>query len=96
MGCRLTDPNQVCELKIQDVVIPRKAGEYLIRVAGFIDELLEKVYKLPPYYKATKQEDMVGQLIFGLAPHTCACILGTRRRLHRPQPHLCASCLAFS
>jgi DNA polymerase II large subunit len=75
-GLPLTDPNQVCELKIQDVVIPRKAGEYLVRVAGFIDELLEKVYKLPPYYKATKQEDMVGQLIFGLAPHTCACILG--------------------
>jgi DNA polymerase II large subunit len=75
-GLPLTDPNQVCELKIQDVVIPYKAGDYLIRVAGFIDELLEKVYKLPPYYKATKHSDMVGQLIFGLAPHTCACILG--------------------
>ncbi len=75
-GLPLTDPHQVCELKIQDVVIPQKAGEYLIRVAGFIDELLERVYKLPPYYKATKPEDMVGQLIFGLAPHTCACILG--------------------
>jgi len=75
-GIPLTDPNQVCELKIQDVVIPYKAADYLIRVAGFIDELLEKVYKLPPYYKATKPSDMVGQLIFGLAPHTCACILG--------------------
>lgn len=75
-GLPLTHPSQVCELKIQDVVIPRKAGDYLLRVAGFVDELLEKVYKLPPYYKATKPEDMVGQLIFGLAPHTCACILG--------------------
>jgi DNA polymerase II large subunit len=75
-GLPLIDPEQVCELKIQDVIIPKTAGEYLIRVAGFIDELLERVYKLPPYYKAIKPEDMVGQLIFGLAPHTCACILG--------------------
>lgn len=75
-GLPLTNPNQVCELKIQDVIIPVKAGEYLIRVAGFIDELLTCIYKLPPYYKATKPEDIIGQLIFGLAPHTCACILG--------------------
>jgi len=75
-GFPLVDSNQVCELKIQDVVIPKKAGEYLVRVAGFIDELLERIYKLPLYYKATKPKDLVGQLIFGLAPHTCACILG--------------------
>jgi len=75
-GLPLTDPNQVCELKIQDVVIPYKAGEYLLQIAAFIDELLTRVYKLPPYYNAKKAEDMVGQLIFGLAPHTCACILG--------------------
>ncbi len=76
-GLPLTDPNQVCELKIPRRRHPLpKAGDYLVRVAGFIDELLEKVYKLPPYYKATKHSDMVGQLIFGLAPHTCACILG--------------------
>lgn len=75
-GLPLTDPKQVCELKIQDVVIPIKAGDYLVRVAGFIDELLTRIYKLPPYYKAAKPEDIIGQLIFGLAPHTCACILG--------------------
>jgi DNA polymerase II large subunit len=52
------------------------AGTYLVQVAGFIDELLSNVYKMPPYYNAKKPQDMVGQLIFGLAPHTCACILG--------------------
>jgi len=75
-GSPLTDPNQVCELKIQDVVIPWSAGTYLVQTAHFIDDLLTRVYKLPTCYNVTKPEDMVGHLIFGLAPHTCACILG--------------------
>lgn len=75
-GLALTDPNQVCELRIQDVVIPWKAGDYFIKIAAFIDDLLVRVYKLPPYYNVKKHEDLVGHLIFGLAPHTCACILG--------------------
>lgn len=75
-GLPLTDPNQVCELKLQDVVIPWTAGEYFVKIANFIDDMLTRIYKLPPYYNVKKAEDMVGQLIFGLAPHTCACILG--------------------
>ena len=75
-GIELTDPNQVCELKVQDIVIPWKAGQYFIQIADFIDDLLVRVYKLPPYYKVKKPEDLIGHLVFGLAPHTCACILG--------------------
>ncbi len=75
-GVPLTDPNQVCELRVQDVVIPWKAGEYFLQIAAFIDDLLIRVYKLPPYYNVKKAQDLVGHLIFGLAPHTCACILG--------------------
>jgi len=75
-GKDLIDPNQILELKLQDVVIPWKAGEYFIQIANFIDNLLERVYKLPRFYGIEKAEDLVGQLIFGLAPHTCACILG--------------------
>ena len=75
-GVPLTDPNQILELKIQDVVIPRNAGEYFIQIAAFIDDLLTKVYKLPSYYNIKNPEDLVGQLIFGLAPHTCVGILG--------------------
>ncbi|MEM3377770.1 MAG: DNA polymerase II large subunit [Candidatus Bathyarchaeia archaeon] len=75
-GFPLTDADQVCELKIQDVVIPRKAAEYFVRVANFLDELLEKVYKLPRYYNVKNVDDMVGHLIIGLAPHTCVGILG--------------------
>ncbi|MGD0449973.1 MAG: DNA polymerase II large subunit [Candidatus Bathyarchaeia archaeon] len=75
-GASLTDPDQVCELKVQDIVIPWRAGDYFIQIAAFIDDLLVRVYKLPAYYNVQKPEDLVGHLVFGLAPHTCACILG--------------------
>ena len=75
-GAPVTNSNQVCELKIQDVVLPRKSAEYFVRVANFIDELLTKVYQLPAYYNLKSQDDLVGHLILGLAPHTCVSILG--------------------
>lgn len=75
-GKPLLSPDQICELKIQDVVIPRKGVEYLIHVAKFIDELLEKIYGLKPFYNIRRAEDLVGHLIVGLAPHTCAGVLG--------------------
>ncbi len=75
-GLPLTDINQVCELKIQDVVIPWSAAKYFIQIAAFIDDLLVRVYDQPLFYNVTKTEDLVGHLLFGLAPHTCACILG--------------------
>jgi len=75
-GLPLTSPDQVCELKIQDVVVPWKTADYFIRVANFIDELLTRVYKLPSYYNVKSPDDLVGHLIMGLAPHTCVGILG--------------------
>ena len=75
-GVPLTDPGQVLELKIQDVVIPRNAAEYFVQVAAFLDELLTRVYKLPSFYNVKNPDELVGHLIMGLAPHTCACILG--------------------
>jgi len=74
-GIPLTDPSQVCELKIQDVVIPRNAAEYFMQTASFIDELLTRVYGLQSYYKVRRPDDLVGHLIMGLAPHTCVSIL---------------------
>jgi DNA polymerase II large subunit len=75
-GTPLTEPEQICELKVQDVVIPRKCADYFIRVASFLDELLEKVYALPPYYNIKKADDLIGRLIVGLAPHTSVGIVG--------------------
>lgn len=75
-GSPLTDPNQVCELKLQDIIIPMKGAEYLMHIADFMDELLTKTYGLQPYYNVRRVGDIVGQLVVGLAPHTCAGILG--------------------
>jgi DNA polymerase II large subunit len=75
-GVPLTDPNQVLELRVQDVVIPRNASEYFVQIANFIDDLLVRVYKLSAYYNIKSPEETVGQLLFGLAPHTCVGILG--------------------
>jgi DNA polymerase II large subunit len=74
-GVLLTDSNQMCELKLQDVIIPMKCAEYFIRVANFMDELLTKVYGLSPYYSVKQVEDLVGHLVVGLAPHTSVGIL---------------------
>ena len=75
-GSELKDSKQVCELKIQDLVIPKRSAEYFIKVANFLDELLAKVYGMPPFYGVKQKEDLVGHLIIGLAPHTCVGILG--------------------
>ena len=75
-GNQLVDPEQICELRLQDVIIPQESVDYLISVANFVDELLEKVYGLRPYYNVEKPEDLIGQLVIGLAPHTCAGVLG--------------------
>jgi len=75
-GQPLTSSDQICELKLQDVVIPRKCATYFVRVANFLDDLLEKVYGLPAYYNISKPRDLVGRLIIGLAPHTSVGIVG--------------------
>jgi DNA polymerase II large subunit len=74
-GNPLTSEEQICELKVQDLVIPWKSAAYFVRVANFIDLLLEKVYKLPRYYNIKQAEDLVGHLVIGLAPHTSVGIL---------------------
>jgi len=75
-GQPLTQPKQICELKVQDVVIPVKCAEYFVRVASFLDELLEKVYGLSPFYCVKSADDLIGNLVIGLAPHTSVGILG--------------------
>ncbi|WP_297498537.1 DNA-directed DNA polymerase II large subunit [Thermococcus sp.] len=75
-GRPLERDDQILELKVQDVILPYEAGKYLLKVARFIDDLLEKFYGLPRFYNAEKMEDLVGHLVIGLAPHTSAGIIG--------------------
>ncbi len=75
-GDPLAQLDQICELKTQDVVIPTECAKYFVRVASFLDELLEKVYGLPAYYNVKRTDDLMGHLVIGLAPHTSVGILG--------------------
>ncbi len=75
-GDKLERDDQIVELFPQDIILSERAGEYLVRAAQFVDNLLEKFYGLPRYYNAEVKEDLVGHLIIGLAPHTSAGVLG--------------------
>lgn len=74
-GQPLSDPSQVVELKVQDILVSEKCADYLVKVAAFVDELLEKFYGLPPFYRLNSREDLIGHLLVGLAPHTSAGVL---------------------
>jgi len=79
----LENPNQLLELKPQDVILPsclesldESSDTVLFRIAGFIDELLTSLYSISPFYGLKSKPDLVGHLIIGLAPHTSAGMVG--------------------
>ncbi len=74
-GKPLLSETQVCELRVQDIILSRDGGDYLLKVAQFLDELLVKFYGLKPYYNANSRQDLIGTLLVGLAPHTSAGVL---------------------
>ncbi|MHA1917944.1 MAG: DNA polymerase II large subunit [Candidatus Ranarchaeia archaeon] len=76
LGNALTKKNQILELKIQDIILPITGADYLIKVADFIDDLLQNLYDQKPYYQITEKNELVGHLTMGLAPHTSAGIVG--------------------
>lgn len=71
----LVDPDQICELKVQDIVPAKDCGDYLVKVAAYLDDELEKLYHLPRYYNVKNRTDLIGHITFGLAPHTSGGIL---------------------
>ena len=75
-GQPIENDDQIVEIKVQDVVISENCAEYLINVSKFIDDLLENFYELDRFYNVKTKEDLVGQLVVGLAPHTSAGVLG--------------------
>ncbi|MCL5680821.1 MAG: DNA polymerase II large subunit [Candidatus Thermoplasmatota archaeon] len=75
-GHPLENGDQVVELFPQDVIPSKKGGTYLLRVSQFTDDLLSKFYGLEKYYMAESREDLIGELIIGLAPHTSGGVLG--------------------
>ncbi len=75
-GNDLVSSNQICQIFPQDLIISKSGGDYLLNVSKFIDDLLERFYGLPKYYKCEKREDLIGKLVLGLSPHTSGAVLG--------------------
>ncbi|MDO8627899.1 MAG: DNA polymerase II large subunit [Candidatus Diapherotrites archaeon] len=75
-GKEITSEEQLIEIFPQDAIVNEKSGEWLLRMTHFIDDLLEKFYKLKPFYNAKTKDDLIGELVIGLAPHTSAGIVG--------------------
>ncbi|MFW6141530.1 MAG: DNA polymerase II large subunit [Candidatus Saliniplasma sp.] len=75
-GEPLQRPDQMLEIKPQDFIASKAAGTYLVKIAKFVDDLLKKYYDIDPFYEAERKEDMIGELVVGLAPHTSGGVLG--------------------
>ncbi len=74
-GAPLESPEQLLELRPQDIVINEGALEYMARVATFVDDLLARFYGIQPFYDLDEPRDLVGHLAVGLAPHTSGGVL---------------------
>ncbi len=74
-GSPLVTDDQVLELKVQDIIVNERCGDYLVKVSKFIDEELERIYGEASYYRASTRSDLLGHLAIGLAPHTSAGVL---------------------
>jgi DNA polymerase II large subunit len=95
-GRPLEEEGQVLELRPQDILVARSGGEYLLRVASFVDDLLDRLYGLARFYRATTIEDLLGHLVVTLAPHTSGGVLArivgfTDARACFAHPHLIAA-----
>lgn len=75
-GNELVKENQIAELKVQDVLLSDDCAEYFIKLANFLDDELDLVYKMDRFYNVHSKEDLIGHLVVGLAPHTSAGIIG--------------------
>lgn len=82
-GEELTEEDQIVEIKPQDVIASTNSAEYLIRISNFIDDLLEKYYGIDKFYEAKFGEDLIGELVVGLAPHTSGGVLGRLIGFHK-------------
>ena len=86
-GKSLTNPDQIVELRMQDVIIPNESGRYLVSICKYIDAILEKFYEKSTFYNVKNTDELIGHLIIGLAPHTSVGIVG--RIIGYTETHVC-------
>jgi DNA polymerase II large subunit len=76
LGAPLEHVEQLVELYPQDLVVARACGEYLLRLGKFVDDELVRIYRLEPFYRAGKLDELIGALVVALAPHTSGGVTG--------------------
>ena len=77
-GEELNSIDQLLELKVQDLIVSERAGNWLVKVSNFVDEELSRLYGQEPYYKLTptsSHKELIGSLLICLSPHTSAGVL---------------------
>jgi DNA polymerase II large subunit len=75
-GKQLETPEQLLELMPQDIIILEAGGEFFLKITKFIDELLARFYKQETFFNYNSKEQLIGELVLALAPHTSAAIVG--------------------
>jgi DNA polymerase II large subunit len=82
-GEDLRNADQILNLMPHDILLPscpdtadEKADDVFLNLTKFVDDLLEKFYKLPRHYNLKSREDLIGQLVACMAPHNCAGVIG--------------------
>ncbi|MDL0135462.1 DNA-directed DNA polymerase II large subunit [Halobacterium salinarum] len=75
-GDPLEHDDQLVELRVQDVVLSDGAADHMLKTADFVDDLLTQYYGLDAFYDLDDRDDLVGELVFGMAPHTSAAVVG--------------------
>ena len=78
-GNALENSEQILELMPHDILIPssgdnpeEKGEDVFLKICNFIDDLLQKLYGLEPFYNVKSKEDLIGKLGVCMAPHNCA------------------------
>ena len=75
-GAPLEKDDQVLGLLPQDIIVPAEIGNDLVRMAQTVDDELQNLYGLEPFYSANEPKDLLGKLAIGLAPHTSVGVAG--------------------
>ena len=77
-GNDLVSTDQLLELKVQDLIVSERAGNWLVKVSNFVDDELSKLYGMKPFYNLepnSQPEELIGNLLICLSPHTSAGVL---------------------
>ncbi|MCX8158758.1 MAG: DNA polymerase II large subunit [Candidatus Pacearchaeota archaeon] len=94
-GKELENDEQILELFPHDIILPscpdssdERADDVFKKAMDFVDEELEKLYKVDRFYKIKSKEDMIGALFACMAPHICTATVGRLIGFSRTQVFL--------